>query len=257
MIKKYLDKLLFLFNFKIIRYSTYKVLTEALPLIRLFKILPFLDSRFISKVIHYYPNSKSQFLQDLIALSLLEFKKNGYFVEFGATDGVKFSNTYLLEKSFSYSGILSEPAKMYHAALKTNRDAIIDTRCVWSESDGEVQFSESSVGELSKVSELPSPSFLRREFVSTYQVATVSLYDLLIQHKAPTVIDFLSIDTEGAEYLILKPFPFDKYKIKVIVCEHNYTSLRDDIYQLLTKAGYVRTLKEISGVDDYYLFRGL
>ena len=38
-------------------------------------------------------NSKSQLRQDLFVANLLNFKKNGYFVEFGATDGIEFSNS--------------------------------------------------------------------------------------------------------------------------------------------------------------------
>ncbi|GIT91759.1 hypothetical protein JANAI62_22160 [Jannaschia pagri] len=37
------------------------------------------------------------------------FKRGGYFVEFGATDGVTLSNTWLLEMSFGWSGILADP----------------------------------------------------------------------------------------------------------------------------------------------------
>lgn len=46
--------------------------------------------------------SKAQLFQDLVVLLHLEFKTHGFFVEFGATDGITLSNTYLLEKSFSW-----------------------------------------------------------------------------------------------------------------------------------------------------------
>ena len=35
-------------------------------------------------------------------------------------------------------------------------------------------------------------------------------------------IDYLSIDTEGSEFLILKNFDFQKHTIKLITVEHNY-----------------------------------
>jgi len=43
--------------------------------------------------------SKSHLTQDLFGLSCLDLKRNGYFVEFGATNGIDLSNTWLLEKN--------------------------------------------------------------------------------------------------------------------------------------------------------------
>ncbi len=54
-------------------------------------------------------NIKSQIHQDIFVLYTLSWKRNGFFVEFGATNGVFLSNTYLLEKNFGWKGILSEP----------------------------------------------------------------------------------------------------------------------------------------------------
>ena len=62
------------------------------------KIGPYLGPDFL-KLIQL---SKSQHRQDLFALKELKLKKNGFFVEFGATDGVSGSNTYLLEKEFGF-----------------------------------------------------------------------------------------------------------------------------------------------------------
>lgn len=44
-------------------------------------------------------------------LSELDFKRDGFFVEFGATDGFQGGNTYLLEKEFGWRGIVGEPAR--------------------------------------------------------------------------------------------------------------------------------------------------
>lgn len=44
-------------------------------------------------------------------------EKNGFFVEFGACDGLHFSSTLLLEKSFGWKGILAEPNGAYQKKL--------------------------------------------------------------------------------------------------------------------------------------------
>src|SRR5690606_9762466 len=95
--------------------------------------------------------SKSQLRQDLFVLSQLGFKRNGYFVEFGATNGVTFSNTHLLEKEFNWTGILAEPAKNWHSDIQRNRSSRIDKRCVWKESGATIKFREVEVGELSTI----------------------------------------------------------------------------------------------------------
>ena len=67
------------------------------------------------------------------------------------------------------------------------------------------------------------------------------------------MIDYLSIDTEGSEFEILNSFDFSKFKFRIITCEHNYTPMREKIFELLTKNGYTRVFKEISFNDDWYV----
>jgi hypothetical protein len=52
-------------------------------------------------------HSHSQLFQDLLVLFLLEEKRNGYFVEFGATDGIKLSNTRSCSKKSLVGAALS------------------------------------------------------------------------------------------------------------------------------------------------------
>ena len=77
----------------------------------------------------------------------------------------------------------------------------------------------------------------------------MSLGDFLRQNDAPRLIDYLSLDTEGNEWDILKAFPLQDWTIKLISVEHNFTATRENIHQLLVGHGYQRREREW---DDWY-----
>lgn len=195
--------------------------------------------------------SKSQIRQDLFALNELKFKKNGFFVEFGATDGVSLSNTYLLEKEFGYTGILAEPNPRQRKNIALERKAIIVEECVWSKSGENLKFIDD--GDLSTADRFKK--FSQWENIikkPSFYVKTITLTDMLDKYNAPTLIDYLSIDTEGSEFDILLEHDFSKYNFSVITVEHNYTAQRSKIYNLLTKNGYRRKYEGLSMQDDWY-----
>lgn len=199
--------------------------------------------------------SKSQYGQDLFVLAELGAKRGGYFVEFGATDGVRLSNTHLLEREFGWTGILAEPAQCWHKDLRKERQCVIDKRCVWSASGQTLQFTESASAMLSTISKFSDGDHMthKRASAREYTVETISLADLLQEHNAPRQIDYMSVDTEGSEFDIMNSFDFSLYDIRVITCEHNFTDSRDRIQALLTSAGYVRKFENMSGMDDWYV----
>lgn len=214
-----------------------------------------IQNKNLSQLLELIRKSKSQIGQDLFVLSELGFKRTGYFVEFGATNGIDLSNSYLLEKEFGWNGILAEPATCWHNDLRNNRNVNIETNCVWRDSKSILTFNEVKYPELSTINSFSSSDQLQkiREEGKTYDVKTISLIDLLEKYNAPKQIDFLSIDTEGSEYEILSNFDFDKYEFRIITCEHNFTPMREKIFSLLTEKGYVRKFQESSDVDDWYI----
>jgi FkbM family methyltransferase len=206
-------------------------------------------------LLRHLKKSKSQRRQDLFVLQQLNHKSNGYFVEFGATNGVDISNTHLLETEFGWKGILAEPAKCWHADLVRNRKAAIELSCVWKDTGSILTFNEVDNADLSTISAYSNSDFWRsaRETGQTYDVRTISLIDLLRKHEAPRHIDYLSIDTEGSEFEILNSFNFAEYSFSVITCEHNYSPMREKIYSLLSDHGYSRKFENISKYDDWYV----
>jgi len=199
--------------------------------------------------------SKSQIRQDIFVLSELNYSRNRYFVEFGATNGIDLSNTFLLETEYGWSGILAEPAKIWHADLERNRKAKIDKRCVWKHTGETLIFNETNYAELSTIDYLSSSDHLTnsREDGKKYLVQTISLVDLLKEYNAPEEIDYLSIDTEGSEFDILENFDFQRYKFKIITCEHNYTPMREKLNALFQKNGYRKKYEQISQFDDWWV----
>jgi FkbM family methyltransferase len=220
------------------------------------KFLKLFSPLVAGECLHHLSRSKSQIRQDLFVLAELGFKKNGYFVEFGSADGINLSNSFILENDFSWTGILAEPARVWHDKVKSNRpNSIIETKCVWKSSGEILLFNETKTPELSTVDSYSysDSHFNSRKNGNRYEVKTISLNDLLETHKAPRNIDYLSIDTEGSEFEILNSFNFGDYDIKVITCEHNYGENRDKIYSLLVSKGYVRKYESVSLFDDWYV----
>lgn len=261
-IKSFITKLLGQFNLKLCKLSNFKMLKEKAALHDADCFLHKLQSNDFK---YFYKNisnkdmtaSKAQLQQDLFVLNELNFKQNGFFVEFGATNGIDLSNTYLLEKEFNWKGILAEPAKIWHKDLEKNRTAFIEKNCVWHTSNKFLNFNETKVSELSTIDQFCKSDLhaKNRKNSKKYQIKTICLEDLLDKYHAPKVIDYLSIDTEGSEYEILSSFNFNKYKVKVITCEHNFTMNREKIFSLLSMKGYKRLYTDISRFDDWYVFK--
>ena len=260
---KFINKLLGYFGVRLTKSSTYSYLVGELNSFGVAKneskfINTVLNSNYASdtvvEALRMIAKSKAQLNQDVIALLETNFKKSGYFVEFGATNGVQLSNSYLLEKEFGWRGILAEPGKTWIKDLRLNRNCLISDKCVWSSSGELLQFNETELKELSTIDRFSLSDTLgsARTNGVKYLVETISLSDLLLEFDAPAYIDLLSIDTEGSEFEILSSFDFEKYEFGLIMCEHNFAPQREAIYKLLISKGYQRIFQEISYQDDWY-----
>src|SRR5579863_1346532 len=195
--------------------------------------------------------SFAQLRQDLWVLHETKHKRNGYFVEFGATDGVSLSNTYLLERDFAWRGILAEPNPAWHTDLTRNRTAEPDFRCIFRRSGERVAFAATKIAELGTIAGFESNDGHRqsRREHTTVEVETVSLNDLLEQHGAPRDIDYVSVDTEGSELEILEYFDFARWNVTLFSVEHNATELERGLDRLMQHHGYERRYPALSQFD--------
>lgn len=195
--------------------------------------------------------SKAAFRQDLIALVLNDFKREGVFIEVGACDGLATSNTFLLENEFGWQGLLVEPAKIWHADLISNRKVDLDFRCAWKEDGKTVRFAEKSSPGRSGIVETSSDSTPVR---ADYEVETATLRKIISEKKFLDKVNFLSVDTEGSEYEVLIGFPFESCRPDFICVEHNFeTDKRSRVRVLLEEQGYINFMEAFSYVDDWYV----
>ena len=202
--------------------------------------------------------SVSQLQQDLVAqfLSSVIIKKvspqtTAYFVEIGANDGKYLSNTFTLENTFGWNGLLSEVnSSLTHTLFLNRPKSKIDVRAVDEISGIKKAFNQSKNSEYSA---LEGVSLHTDQFIDSISevVETVNLTDLLEEFKSPKCIDFLSIDTEGNEFDILKGLNFNLFKFNYIAVEVSRN--QEEITEILGSNGYVRILEEVSLWDQWWV----
>ena len=202
-------------------------------------------------------DAQGQLMQDLWALWELGEKREGFFVEFGATNGITMSNSHILEKTYGWKGILAEPNPEYHERLARERDCDISHKCVYSRTGEKMKFLCTEKALFSRLSAINPEDHNeqggKRENFTEIEVETISLDDLLDEYGAPDEIDYMSVDTEGSELEILSHFDFGKRRVKMLTIEHNFTELRQQINDLMLSKGYVRRFPEYTRFDDWYI----
>jgi len=180
----------------------------------------------------------------LIHKKFLNNKKNGYFIELGAYNGVNKSNTYILERFFDWSGICIEPNNYYYETLKKSRSCQCFNDCIDKE-EKIVDFLcyKTTGGIISKDTDNDQKTVDRKlqnndfEENKIIKKKTKTLFQILKKNNAPSTIDFLSLDVEGAETRILENFPFDQYIFRIMIIErpNNYLN------KIITRNGYKKS----------------
>jgi FkbM family methyltransferase len=199
--------------------------------------------------------SNSQFGQDEHVINTIyKGKRSGFFIEAGACDGLRDSNSLILERDYHWRGICVEPNPTLFSRLVNNRKCFCFQKALYNENDLTLEFIDTSLlpnyGWGSLVATNCHESILSCPRVS---VVTMRLDTLLDQICAPNFIEYLSLDTEGSELTILKSFNFDKYKFGYITVEHNYIEEnRRSIRELLQSKGY-KLYRENVVDDDFIL----
>ncbi len=194
-----------------------------------------------------YAQYCSQYGQDkLINERFIHNKKNGFFVDIGAHDGVTYSNTCFFERELNWKGICFEPLSQPFKKLFCERPGSICINACVSPHKGELEFFEvQGYSEmLSGIVGTYHPRHLERlkrevkQYGGSYcitKVPSLRFNDVMNEHDI-THIDVLSIDTEGSELEILKSIDFEKISIDIILVENNYGT--PGMRRLLESKGY-------------------
>jgi FkbM family methyltransferase len=195
-------------------------------------------------------NYTSQDGQDKTVLEHLNEMRDGYFVDIGAHDGITFSNTYVLEHQFGWSGLLIEANPAILHSLRNNRKSIIAHETLWSTSC-EMEFKSIEGDTLSGLTEVLTHKKALTRPNKPYFVMTKTLDQVLDQYECPNHINYMSIDIEGAEYEVLSTFSFSR-TFDIISVEHLRN--KEEITNLLGRQGYM-VLKTIMKDDETIFVR--
>jgi FkbM family methyltransferase len=190
---------------------------------------------------------------------VLPGKREGWFIDSGAgPDGVRGSNSYVMESRLGWKGLLVEPHPECFKQVKANRSAIVAQYCL-TDSFGEVEFVINEHPELSSIPEhLSEPDFVAAGYahkqLPKVKIQTAPLWELLRRHNFPPVIDYMSLDIEGAEWVALKDFPFKEFRILCMTIEHN-AKFHGKLRAKLHKEGY--RLVRVVTPDDFYVHKSV
>lgn len=173
---------------------------------------------------------------------------NGTYVEMGALNGKRFSNSYVFNKGFNWKGVLVELGPYNYKQLVVNRpnELAVVHAAVCGERRKIHYYEKGAVGGVWEFSE---PKF--RELWwnvtidKTKEIDCLPLDDLFTEHVGDHFyFDFFSLDIEGAELEALKSIDFDKHRFGVIFVEGESRVLGPhaknmQVRQLLEDNGYV------------------
>jgi FkbM family methyltransferase len=159
---------------------------------------------------------------------------NGYFVELGANDGIAQSNTLYFEKQRGWRGVLIEPILHNFLKCRSNRAAENHFECAACVSFAHnkafvtLAYSNLMTTPIGLDSDIEDPRshaesgriyIPKGESVVDVLARASTLSSILDEAGAPTVIDLLSLDVEGAEMEVLRGINHERHRFRYILVE--------------------------------------
>jgi FkbM family methyltransferase len=176
-------------------------------------------------------------------------RPQGFFVEVGANDPKKDSQSFHLEEA-GWTGILVEPLPELASELRRQRKAqVFEVACSSPERAGQTMRLHVA-GPFSSFDPNLAVTGMRADRAIDVKVRTLD--EVLAEGRAAAPIDLMSVDVEGNELDVLRGFDFARWKPRLVLLEDHVSSL--DKHRFMTKAGY--TLMRRTGLNGWYVPRG-
>lgn len=173
-----------------------------------------------------FKDSNSTDYQESFVLSVLNEKRNGFYLEFGSAWPKKENNTYLLETQYDWNGI----------GFEIEPDLVQEYREV------------------------------RKNPVIQGDARDIDYKTLFKEYNVPKQIDYLQMDLHPALTTLeaLRKLPLDEYRFSVITYEHNrwwdedlHKKIQEESQEIFKSYGYTlvveNLLDKVNPLEDWWV----
>jgi FkbM family methyltransferase len=204
----------------------------------------------------YVYGSYSQSKEDLIIDKMIGYKKTGFYVDVGAFDPLRFSNTMRFYKR-GWRGINIEPNTFHWHTFMAKRNRDINLNIGIAQKKGNLTYYHMDPATLSTFVKKQIAEYERQGFtlLGTRKISVLPLCDVLEKFAKGKTIDFMSIDVEGFEIDVLKSNDWKKFRPQFL-CIESTKADRKNRYTYHTIVSYLYTicyqLIEDNGLNTFY-----
>jgi FkbM family methyltransferase len=173
-------------------------------------------------------------------------KPKGYFVDVGANDPVKNSQSWHLEQ-LGWTGVLVEPQPALADQLRQTRAAKVFAVACSSPRNAGGTLPLHIAGPYSSL----DPKLMVAGVTPSGPIAVPvrTLDSVLMEAAAPAPLDLLSVDVEGHEIEVLTGFDFSRWRPQLILLEDHVTDLAK--HRFMRRAGY--RIARRTGLNAWYV----
>jgi len=162
--------------------------------------------------IFYKRKNYSQFDEDIFLTEFFKKKKKGKFVDLGAFHPIRYNNTYLLyRKGWNGTNIDLNQTSIDMFNIVRSRD---NNKCALISNERNKKktvYFEHNFSAGNSINLINDP----QKILTKEKIMTSSTFNDLVQHK----FDFLNIDLEGHDYIVLKTIDLKYYQPDLICVE--------------------------------------